>query len=305
MLIIEKNVSKKRILCVILYIFVLFSILLIKNQYSSLLLKHSNYGMEALISKGKIDYLFVGSSTFRQGLDIEVLEKELDNDSYILTYNGNQPCTEYIEIKKLIENDVSINNLFIDMYPITLCREPGLDDEKLLMELSIKEKCELYDLLSSKTPDVFWRTFISSNNEQIITWPVNKYLVDTQFKKGGTLVHNNGMSEEAYNSLPLYDFNGTINSVQLDSLIGIIDLCHSNGINLIFVETPKTDSIVMSAGYNDIMEQYERFLNEKNVSVVRYTGDGMQYSDFADEIHLSFEGRVKFTKKLIESYAME
>ena len=73
---------------------VLLAVLLltgIKNEYARLL-PVSSYGMQAAIRKKSIDHLFIGSSMFRQGLSIDVLEEELEGNVYILSYNGNQPA---------------------------------------------------------------------------------------------------------------------------------------------------------------------------------------------------------------------
>ena len=84
---------------------VLLAVLLltgIKNEYARLL-PVSSYGMQAVIRKKSIDHLFIGSSMFRQGLSIDVLEEELEGNVYILSYNGNQPAFMAMELEYMLE----------------------------------------------------------------------------------------------------------------------------------------------------------------------------------------------------------
>lgn len=59
--------------------------------------------MQAVLRKGETENLFIGSSMFRQGLDIDVLEERLEGSSYILSYNGNQPALMAMELQYLLE----------------------------------------------------------------------------------------------------------------------------------------------------------------------------------------------------------
>lgn len=290
---------KRKFIIAVLYLALIIALIVVKAEYSHLLMKDCNYGMEALIQKGEVEHLFVGSSTFRQGLDINVLEENLGDGCYILAYNGNQPCTEYLQIKKLLDNGVKIENLYIDMYAFTFCREPGLDDEKLLMELNIKEKWELYKLLPNKSISLFWQVFVSSNNEQLLTWPVNKPIINTMFRKGGTLLRSEGMSEEAYDSINPIGANKIQDDTQVDAVKGIIELCNNNNINLLFIETPKAEKIIISDVYVQIMRNYVELLSVNNTEMVLYDYEYLEYNDFTDGLHLSTLGRRRFTESLL------
>ena len=81
----------KKILTMVISVLAAVTLLIVlKNQYGSIF-AGSTYGMPAVIEKGEVDHLFIGSSMFRQGLDIDVLEENLEGEVYILSYNGNQP----------------------------------------------------------------------------------------------------------------------------------------------------------------------------------------------------------------------
>jgi len=135
---------------VILAILLCAFFIVIKNVFSPFFLKYSTYGMPALIQKGEITNLYVGSSMFRQGLDIDELENGNNNESnYILAYNGNQPVFEYIQLRNLLENNVTIKNLYIDMYVYSIIEPPDLDDEKMLLELPLSVQAHLIPVLKA------------------------------------------------------------------------------------------------------------------------------------------------------------
>ena len=96
--------KNKRIISVLISVLVVL-LLIVKAEYASLIYRESTCGMPALVAKGSIENLYLGSSMFRQGLDIESIENH-QGDSYILAYNGNQPVSELIELEYLISNNV-------------------------------------------------------------------------------------------------------------------------------------------------------------------------------------------------------
>lgn len=285
-----------------LIIVLIVGLLFIKNEYSRLLLCNSSYGMPALIKMGEIDNLYIGSSMFRQGLDINELSSISDEDHYILAYNGNQPVTEYIELKYLVDNGVTIKNLYIDMYAYCVAANPEISDDKLFLETDIKTKKDLWKSLDDKNFVDWWNMYISSNNEQLVTWPVNNKLVNNNFKNGGTLLHTDGMDDETYRELSA---PGDINDIQLDqleALENIISLCNANNINLVFVDTPKSEAVYKDEGYQNVMNQYADYLDSVGISYIRqgeqYQFDSNNAAYYMDAVHLSSYGREEFTKIL-------
>ena len=93
---------RKRLFSASIFGACIICVIFVKNQFSYCLMHDCNYGMEALIRDGSVDNLFVGSSTFRQGLDIDILE-----DLMLLGGLGIQWCLKsekaYEHIKKLDE----------------------------------------------------------------------------------------------------------------------------------------------------------------------------------------------------------
>ena len=84
-----------------------------KNEYGSIF-SGTTCGIPAAIEQKEIDHLFIGSSMFRLGLDIDVLEEKLDGNVYILSYNGNQPTFIAQELEKGTSlSDIHKNRVFI------------------------------------------------------------------------------------------------------------------------------------------------------------------------------------------------
>lgn len=311
---------KKNLFLSIIIAFTIISVIFIKNQFSYLLLSNATYGLPALVKIGHIQNLFIGSSMYRQGIDIKILQKELSASNYILTYNGNQPISEYLQLKYLLDHNVEIENLFIDMYVYTAYSSPSISDEKLFLEIDFSEKWQLWSHI--KTNDfvtninILWRMFITSNNELLLTWPLSSAIINSQFHNGGTLARTASASAEALNKTAIPSLpEDEMNSTQKFYLTEIIALAQENDINIIFLETPKHIRVSSDASYLAAMCAYANFLNEEHIPYIvsentwknlikskyvyyyKFNTDDASY--FMDAIHLSYQGRVQFTQVLL------
>lgn len=296
---------KKLIKTIFLTLLILITLLFIKNNYSFILLNNATYGSRNLINKGEISNLFIGSSMFRQGIDIKTLENNKD-DNYILSYNGNSPYLEYYELLNLIDNNVKINNLYIDMYAYIMYQEPKISDEKLLLEFNIKQKKEIL-LEIGNSFSLLYETYVTSNNEFIISYPINNQIVNSIFYKGGSLLMPSGETSETLDSAYVYDLYGDMNSIQEKYLIKLIKLAKENNINLAFIETPKYITVKNNETYQEAMKKYKNILDEFDVKYIvnsnetnnsySFLNDNPEY--YFDNIHLSYKGRVAFTNVLL------
>lgn len=165
-------ILKKKITIGIVFVFILFFSL--KTFFSNILFYNSTCGMKNLISEGKIDNLYIGSSMFRQGIDICTLQEELAEEShYILAYNGNQPIWEYMQLEYLLNSEFEIGTLYVDMYAYSICKEPQLDDEKMFLEFPYDKKADIYKHIQTGISWMEkWQLWISSCNEMILFWPI-------------------------------------------------------------------------------------------------------------------------------------
>lgn len=281
-------------------------LLFVKNNYSFMLLNNASYGSTNIINKGEINNLFIGSSMFRQGIDIKTLEDNRE-DNYILSYNGNSPYLEYYELLNLLDNNVKINNLYVDMYVYVMYQEPKISDEKMLLEFDFKQKKEILSKIGNGF-SLLYETYVTSNNEFIITYPINSQIVNNTFYKGGSLLTPSGESSEVLDNSYVYDLSGDMNSIQVEYLIKLIKLAKDNNINLTFIETPKYATVKNNESYLEAMEKYKDILDDLDVRYIvnsieanntySFLNDNPEY--YFDNIHLSYKGRVAFTNVLLD-----
>ena len=285
---------------------ILVMLLFVKNNYSFMLLNNASYGSTNIINKGEINNLFIGSSMFRQGIDIKTLEDNRE-DNYILSYNGNSPYLEYYELLNLLDNNVKINNLYVDMYVYVMYQEPKISDEKMLLEFDFKQKKEILSKIGNGF-SLLYETYVTSNNEFIITYPINSQIVNNTFYKGGSLLTPSGESSEVLDNSYVYDLSGDMNSIQVEYLIKLIKLAKDNNINLTFIETPKYATVKNNESYLEAMEKYKDILDDLDVRYIvnsieanntySFLNDNPEY--YFDNIHLSYKGRVAFTNVLLD-----
>ena len=308
----------KKIMCIITISLIIVSIIILsKNEYGRKLYKNANFGIEALIKKGEIENLFIGSSMFRQGLDIYALEKTIGSDSYILAYSGNQPAFELLELEYLLKNGVKIKNLYMDMYVYTLYANPNINDTRILAQTNTKFKIDIWDMLKKNCkPDlsVFWEMFVTSNNEAFLSFPISYKLTNNLYHKGGNTQKNTGLTLEQFAHLEVPSTtNDKPCDYQLNALIKIIELCKQNEINLIFLETPKWYKVCENKRYQDMMKEYISILdkNDVNFSLSSKTAECLNYINcniidfdsenpqfFLDMVHMSSDGREEYGLKL-------
>ena len=297
-----KHLLKTMLLAFLILIMLLF----VKNNYSFMLLNNASYGSTNIINKDEINNLFIGSSMFRQGIDIKTLEDNKE-DNYILSYNGNSPYLEYYELLNLLDNNVKINNLYVDMYVYVMYQEPKISDEKMLLEFDFKQKKEILSKIGNGF-SLLYETYVTSNNEFIITYPINSQIVNNTFYKGGSLLMPSGESSEVLDNSYVYDLSGDMNSIQVEYLIKLIKLAKDNNINLTFIETPKYATVKNNESYLEAMEKYKDILDDLDVRYIvnsieanntySFLNDNPEY--YFDNIHLSYKGRVAFTNVLLD-----
>ncbi len=287
------------------------ALILLKNEYARLL-PASTYGMQAAIRKGSIDNLFIGSSMFRQGLDIDVLEEELPGSTYILSYNGNQPALMAMELAYMLENGLEIKNLYIDLYPYTAAADPWISDTKILLDTDLTFKAQTWQLMQESTDadfGDFYEFFVTANNEQLLTYPLNNKIVSSQFRDGGSLLRQPGKTREELYALELLGSRDGVNAAQAEGYRKIAELAEEYGLNLFFLETPKYERMYADADYQKLYRETLSIVQELQDG---WNGDGnfrilcaeelafdtSEAGNYQDLIHLSAEGRESYTSML-------
>jgi len=292
----------RKTVAIVISTFLCFVVLIItKNEYARLLYSNATYGMPALLKQGEIDNLYLGTSMFRQGIDINVLEEECEKTSYVLAYNGNQPVFEVLQLKYLLSNGLKIKHLYVDMCPYVVNTETSIADEKMFVDGDLAFLRSAWNVIDNKTFSTWWQMFVSANNEQIVTFPISSAIVNSQFRHGGTLVQNSGMNEDTYSNMVPQTGDDYIYDEQAEAIAELIDICKKENITLTFIETPKPEAVQKDSLYLSIMNEYKELVVSKGVSDI-ICGEDMQVkaSYFIDRVHLSSEGRREFTKWMLE-----
>ena len=285
-------------------------IIVLKNQYGSIF-AGSTYGMPAAVKKGEIDHLFIGSSMFRQGLDIDALEENLDGEVYILSYNGNQPVFMAKELEYLLEEGLKINNLYIDFYAYTLTAVPWISDTKMFLDTDLGFKADAWEIMSENNEvglKDFYEMFVTANNEQFLMYPINNAIVSSQFRNGGSMLWMNGQSKEHLDTLDLGVRDGLFES-QLAGYDRIVELAEEYDINLLFIETPKYEKMLRDTRegcYLDLLNEMIAWAKKAGASYLladTFAFDHADAANFQDLIHLSGQGRKTYCQMLSEYIA--
>lgn len=288
-----------------------FLLVVLKNEYARLL-PVSTYGMQAAIERGETENLFIGSSMFRQGLSIDVLEEELPGSSYILSYNGNQPALMAMELAYMLEEGLEVKNLYIDLYPYTAAADPWISDTKILLDTDLDFKIQAWRLMAENSGasfSDFFEFFVTANNEQLLTYPINNALVSSQFRNGGTLLQQEGSTREELYALGMLGSRDGLHEAQMEGYGKIAALAEEYGLNLYFLETPKYERMYADPDY---MELYQLCLEEVQRLKAEWNGggsfevlcaedldfDSSDAGNFQDLIHLSSAGRTEYTQLL-------
>jgi hypothetical protein len=286
-------------------IFAVALLVVLKNQYGSVFAGNT-YGIPAAIEMNEIEHLFIGSSMFRQGMDIDVLEEQLDGNVFILSYNGNQPVFMAEELEYLLEQGVKIENVYIDFYAYTLTAVPWISDTKMFLDTDLNFKKEAWELMSAHN-DVsfndFYEMFVTANNEQIFMFPVNNAVVSSQFRNGGSLMAPAGQSKEYLDTLDLGVREGLFES-QVAGYEKILQLCKTNEIRLTFIETPKYEKLLTDTRegcYSELLQEMVSWAESHGANYLlaeEVEFDHAEPGNFQDLIHLSGEGRKAYCEKL-------
>ncbi len=286
-------------------------LIILKNEYARLL-PVSTYGMQAAIAQEETENLFIGSSMFRQGLSIDVLEEELPGNSYILSYNGNQPALMAMELQYMLEEGLKIQNLYIDLYPYTAAADPWISDTKILLDTDLDFKLRAWRLMAESGEasfSDFFEFFVTANNEQLLTYPVNNRLVSSQFRNGGTLLSQEGSTKEELDALGTLGGRAGLNEAQVQGYREIAALAEQYDLNLYFLETPKYERMYQDEDYRELYElclqevrELERSWNGSGSFAVicaeELNFDTSDAANYQDLIHLSAEGRKEYTRLL-------
>lgn len=299
----------KKTLISITIAFITFLLIVFAKNCFSIKLPNSAMGVQAVISASKenrIDYLFIGASSFRKGVDMPKIEKELPGKSFMLAYNGNQPMNMDVELSQIIANGVIPETLIVEFDPAMISNHADLSDKRLLWDIDMNSKITIWKELSKREDAdffMFYDYWVSSNIDYLATYPVSYPLISKRYYLGG----NNGQeytaskTKEELDAMPIKEDDG-FNELQKSSILHIIDLCRDNGINIIFAESPNYITMYKDENYANKQKLLLELLESEKVTVYTSTDFKLDNSNpeyYSDLTHMSSKGMEEYTKELI------
>ena len=262
------------------------------------------YGISGAVAMKNIDYLFLGSSCFRQGIDIKTLEGEGLENAFLLAFNGNEPVYEIAELRSLLSAGCSIKRIYIDMNPFIAQSEPSLSDVRILQDLDIETKQFLWNKIKSNKSNIstFYEFWCQANNEYFATYPMTSPLINSRYYKGGATDFKDGTTAEKLqkeaDGVTLKD----LNDEQLNGIRMINQLCRQNDIQLCFIEPLIYTGLQANVFYQKRIKEYESFLDKEHISYLLNDKITIDFSDatlFTNCNHASSKGRTVFAKALM------
>lgn len=297
---------KKIITTALVAILVFAGIILIKNMCSYMLYNDA-MGVRSVIAQNHIDTLFVGSSAYRKGVDMYMIEEELPGNSFMLTYNGNQPFNVAIELEEIMKAGTEIETVVVDFNPSMVDRGADLSDKRLLWDISMEGKKELWSELKHREgASLFtWYDFwVSSNIDYMFTYPIAKPMISARYYRGGSASteESEGLTKTELDGLEIIE-NPGIDELQMRSIDRIIDICAENDINLIFLESPRYTTMAENENYKAKSKELGSHIDSKGITVI--TGENLGFDNsnpeyYADLTHMSGKGGKTLTKSIIE-----
>lgn len=294
----------------------------VKFKLTPFLMKDAQYGLAGAKRLESIDNLFIGSSMFRKGIDLEPFTTD-ESTAYNLCANGNQPWSEYLELQQLVDDGIEIRHLFVDMYSGTASSEISFSDIRLIQGAELPFVLTLFDELRDNGNGTFadlYEMIVTSNNELFYTWPISYPLRNVRYANGGATGVSQGSTKDILDRLETGIPQGTsLNEVQCTRLKELCGFCKEHGIEVCFVETPKYEKMFGgTSSYPILMELYARLLadwdckivmaektvhsfrNDVPENVVTYSFDHSNPEFFSDLIHMSTAGQKAFSQTLFQ-----
>lgn len=212
----------------------------------------------------------------------------------------------------MLEEGLKIQNLYIDLYPYTAAADPWISDTKILLDTDLDFKLRAWRLMAESGEasfSDFFEFFVTANNEQLLTYPVNNRLVSSQFRNGGTLLSQEGSTKEELDALGTLGGREGLNEAQVQGYREIAALAEQYDLNLYFLETPKYERMYQDEDYRELYElclqevrELERSWNGSGSFAVicaeELNFDTFDAANYQDLIHLSAEGRKEYTRLL-------
>lgn len=282
------------------------SVVICKNLFSYRI-PVGNRGIQSAVDSGDMDRLFIGSSTFRSNLDIDVLDKTYDGRDYIIAYGGNQLMAfpiQYDEITSRSDNKYEL--MIFELDPLMLTEDVKLSDSRVVFDLSWNGKKALWDKLSqSETTDfsVFYEYFVTSGLDDIFTYPLTEPFYSTRYRKGAKTGDTPSSGRDLLDNEKFDISDATIDPIQEKAVYELIEKCRENGQDILFLESPHYHRLSDDPVYKRYLGYFTDILDDNGVRYILAEDVEFDNTDpeyFEDMGHMSGKGRRTYTESLIK-----
>ncbi len=295
---------KKTMISISISLIIVLGVVMLKNCFSYML-PNDAMGIRAVVAKKHVSQLFLGASAFRKGIDVKMLEEELPGESFVLTYNGNQPYNMSLELKEILEEGTVVDTVIADFNPSMINEDANLSDKRFLWDTKFSTKWALWKEISKREDAsfyMFYDYFVLSNNEYMITYPIAYPLIAERYYRGGSLDDDAGTTEERLLELEVAEKSG-FHKLQEKAIMDMISICDQYGVKLIFVESPRYIKMAEDANYKEKSKALAELLEASGIEYYCATDldfDNKQAAYYTDLVHMSGEGKRLFTSQIIQ-----
>lgn len=286
-------------------VLVIAAAVIFKNVYSCKL-PIKNRGIAHAVKEGELNAVFVGSSSFRSNLDIDLLDEKYDDKAYILSYGGNQYVACDIQYDELKSRGLQTDLYVFEMDPLMLTEEVKLSDSRVIWDLSFDGKRRLWKkMCESPETDtgfkVWYEYFITSGMDDLVTFPVTERFYMTRYNKGAKTEDTVSPGKEYLDNEEFDVSDSTIVKAQEDAVRELISKCKRDGQAFIFLETPHYYRLAEDETYLKYKEYFLNLLEEEGVTCITCEDTGFDNSNpdyFEDMGHMTGLGRRVYTENL-------
>lgn len=304
---------KKAVISLSCAIAVIVLAVVFKNTYSCRI-PIGNRGINNAVSNGPLNALFVGSSSFRSNLDIDILDEKYDGRSYILSYGGNQyvACDiQYDELKErsAVSGQDSPSQLMIfEMDPLMLTEKVKLSDSRVIWDLSWDGKRRLWKkMCESGSTDtgfkVWYEYYVTSGMDDLVTYPVTEPFYSTRYYKGAKTGEVSSPGKEYLDNEKFDVSESEIVAAQEEAVVEVINKCRRDNQEFVFLETPHYIRLANDETYLKYKKHFLELLKEEGVRCITCEDTGFDNSNpdyFEDMGHMTNLGRAEYTRMLTE-----
>ncbi len=276
-----------------------------KNVYSCEI-PIKNRGIRDAVNSGDLEVLFLGSSTFRANIDMNMMDEAYDNAVYDVSYGGNHMVAASIQYDEIKKRSVSDHDLIaFEMGPLILTQEVALSDSRVIWDLSWEGKKELYESMKdagSMTLGSTYEYFVTSGMDDLLTYFVTEPFYSTRYYKGAKTDAASSPGKEVLENEKFDISEDEIVKAQADAVRDIVRKCKRDGQDLIFIESPCYHRLSEDEKYRKCLQEFKDILDEEGADYILASDVDFDDHDpdlFEDMNHMSDKGRKEYTGSLL------